>query len=51
MLKKIYCFDKCIQKQICEAHMLTHQVVVLPAATKGIPIVLPHAGAITIEAS
>jgi hypothetical protein len=26
-------------------------VVVLPAATKGIPIVLPHAGAITIEAS
>jgi hypothetical protein len=49
ILKKIYQFYKCIQKEICNVHILTCHAVVLPAITDG-TVILHHTHAITVEA-
>jgi hypothetical protein len=49
-LKKVYNSYKVNQKQICNANIFAHDVVVPPAIISSI-VILPHAGAITVQAS
>jgi hypothetical protein len=44
--KKIFHFKKLLQKQSCETRMFTCHTTALPAR---LPVILPHAGAITIK--
>jgi hypothetical protein len=48
--KKIYRFYEVFQKQMHNAHVFIHHVVVL-LATTSIAVIFPHVGAITVEAS
>lgn len=45
-----YTSYKVNQKQICNAHISTHDVVVLPAIISS-TVILPHADAITVQAN
>jgi uncharacterized membrane protein len=51
ILKKIHHFYKVIQKQICDPHMFTHHVAVLPATLAALLIISTQAGAIILGAS
>jgi hypothetical protein len=51
IFKNIYHFYKVIQRQICVVKMFTQHELVLPAATRGVTVVLPHTADITAEVS
>jgi hypothetical protein len=50
-LKEIYISYKVIQNQICDAHMFTHNMVVVQSPLVQLLIFLLHTGALTLEAS